>query len=141
MISNLNIDYHDYCLVDLLEFGFSIGATSPIAFNHPCKNHSGALNFTSHIDKYIDIELQKGSIMGLFHSCPYSSYAVYFPLSTIEKKDSTNRRVVMDLSYPPGHSINDMMDLSEYLGISSWLRYPKVDDLVDLIKKKVEVVH
>ncbi len=42
----------------------------------------------------------------------------------------------MDLGYPPGHSINYMIDPSEYLGTPSWLRYPKVDDLVDLIKKK-----
>ncbi len=65
MRSNLNIeflrnnliDYHDYRLVDLLEFGFSIGATRPIPINHPYKNHCGALNFPSPIDKYIDIEL------------------------------------------------------------------------------------
>ncbi len=63
--SNLNIeflrnnliDYHDYRLDDLLEFGFLIGPTGPIPVNHPCKNHPGALNFPSTIDKYIDIEL------------------------------------------------------------------------------------
>ncbi len=38
----------------------------------------------------------------------------------------------MDLSYPQYHSINDMIDPSDYLGTPSWLRYP----LVDLIKKK-----
>ncbi len=42
----------------------------------------------------------------------------------------------MDLSYPAGHSINDMIDPSEYLVNPSWLRYLKMDDLVDLIKKK-----
>ncbi len=119
LMNNL-IDYHDYRLVDLLEFGFPIGATGPV---HTCKNHCGALNFPSTIDKYIDIELRKGSIMGLFHSCPISS------------TDSTDRCGVMDLSYPPHHSINDMMDRSDYLGTPSWLRYPKVDDLMDLIKK------
>ncbi len=74
--------------------------------------------------------------MGPFRSYPFSSKAVYSPLNTAEKKDSTDRRVVMDLSYPPFHSINDIIDSSEYLGTPSWLRCPKVDDLVDLIKKK-----
>ncbi len=60
------LDYHDYFLVDILEFGFPIGATGPIPVNHPCKNHRGALNFPSTIDKYIDIELRKGSIMVRF---------------------------------------------------------------------------
>ncbi len=63
--SNLNIeflrnnliDYDDYRVVDLLEFGFPIGATGHIPINHSCKNHHGALNFPSTIDKYIDIEL------------------------------------------------------------------------------------
>ncbi len=59
LIRNNLIDYHDYRLVDLLEFGFLIGATCPIPINHPCKNHRGALNFPRTIDKYIDIELQK----------------------------------------------------------------------------------
>ncbi len=89
--SNLNIEFLrnnliDYGLVNLLEFGFPIGATGPIPINHPCKNHRGALNFPSTIDKYIDIELRKGSIMGSFRSCPFSSKAVYSPLSTTEKK-------------------------------------------------------
>ncbi len=135
-LMNNFIDYHDYRLVDLLEFGFPIGATGPIPVNHPCKNHRGVLNFPSTIDKYIDIELRKGSIMGLFHSCPFSSKAVYSQLSTAEKKDSTDRCVVMDLSYPPRHFINDMIDPSEYLGTPSWLRYSKVDHLVDQVKKK-----
>ncbi len=128
--SNLNIefqrhnliDYHDYRTVHLLDFGSPIGATGPIPFNHPCKNHRGALNFPSTIDNYIDIDLQKGSIIGPFRSYPFSSKAVYSPLSTAEKKDSTDRSVVMDLSYQPGHSINDMIDPSEYLGTPSWLR-------------------
>ncbi len=74
--------------------------------------------------------------MGPFCSCPFSLKVVYSPLSTAEKKDSTDRRVVMDLSYPPGHSINDMIDPSEYLGTPSSLRHLKLDDLVDLIKTK-----
>ncbi len=90
-----------------------IGATGSISFNHPCKNHCGALNFPSTIDKYTEIEIQKGTIMGPFHSCQFSSKAVYSPLSTIEKKDSLDMHVVMDLSSPPGHSINDMIDPSE----------------------------
>ena len=46
------------------------------------------------------------------------------------------RRIIMDLSFPVGNSVNDTIPKGEYLGESVNLIYPKVDDLVQQIKLK-----
>ncbi len=75
--------------------------------------------------------------MGPFHNNPFSSKTVYSPLSTVEKKDSVDRRIVMDLSFPPaGKSVNDIINPSNYLEEASQLKYPSVNDLVELVKNK-----
>ncbi len=74
--------------------------------------------------------------MGPFKTHHFRSPAVYSPLITVDKKDSPERRVIMDLSFPQGHSINDHIDTSEYFGTPVRFRYPKIDDLVELINLK-----
>ncbi len=60
---------------------------------------------------------------------------VLYQLSSAEKKGCINMRVVVDLSCPKGHFINNMIPKAEYLGVPIRLRYPGVDDLV-MIKVK-----
>ena len=52
------------------------------------------------------------------------------PLSTREKCNSEDRRIILDLSFPLGSSVNDWMPKDSYLGAPIHLRYPTVDDLV-----------
>ncbi len=42
----------------------------------------------------------------------------------------------MDLSFPWGRSINDMIPTGDYLGSPMRLRYPSVNNLVDMVKLK-----
>ncbi len=46
---------------------------------------------------------------------------------------------MVDLSFPEGHSINNMIPKAEYLGVPIRLRYPGVDGLVELVKVKGKV--
>ncbi len=41
---------------------------------------------------------------------------------------------MVDSTFPEGHSVNYMIPKAEYLGAPIRLRYPGVDDLVDMIK-------
>ena len=52
------------------------------------------------------------------------------------KKGSEERRVIMDLSFPQGNSVNDKIPKDQYMGQSVVLKYPKVDSLVEIIKRK-----
>ncbi len=117
----------------LLEFGFPIELNSQLPVSNPCRNHKGVLDYSSSssIDKYVEKELKYGSVLGPFKTPPFRSPAIYSPLSTVDKNDSPERRVIMDLSFLLGHSINDHINTSEYLGTPVRLRYPKVDDLIE----------
>ena len=57
-------------------------------------------------------------------------------MNTVIKKDSVERRIILDLSYPVGNSINDGISQEYYLGKKINICYPNVDDLVDIIKLK-----
>ncbi len=61
---------------------------------------------------------------------------VLSPLNSRLKPDSEERRVIVDLSFPKGSSVNDGINKGTYLGESMKLEYPKVDDLVELVRLK-----
>ena len=69
-------------------------------------NHLSASNFDSHVQAYIDTELSWNAIAGPFEYPPFSNDFVCSPLQTVPKRGSSTRRVVMDLSFPSGCSIN-----------------------------------
>ena len=58
---------------------------------------------------------------------------VLSPLNTVEKRDSEERRVIVDLSWPSGDSVNDGIPSDSYLGAPLSLRYPTIDDIVDAV--------
>ncbi|XP_077985143.1 uncharacterized protein LOC144439784 [Glandiceps talaboti] len=58
------------------------------------------------------------------------------PLQTVEKKNSLDRRVVVDLSFPLGQSVNDGIPTDNYLDGPFSLSYPTVDNLTNLIREK-----
>ena len=54
---------------------------------------------------------------------------------TREKSDSENRRVIVDLSWPLGNSVNDMVDPDTYVGLDFMLTLPSIDDITNKVKK------
>ena len=54
----------------------------------------------------------------------------------MSKKDSSKRRVILDLSFPEGAAVNEGIPKDSYLGNKIDLSFPRVDDLVALIKIK-----
>ena len=100
------------------------------------KNHKGATDFSKEIEKYLRKEVSYGAIIGPFFKNPFCCDFKSSPLNTVIKKDSVERRVILDLSYPVGNSINDGIFQEYYLGKNINVCYPNVDDLVDIIKLK-----
>ena len=80
--------------------GFSGEATSKIY-----KNHNSALTQPKLIEKYIKKEIEAGRILGPFDSPPKIFHCA--PIGLVPKKDKDQFRVIHDLSYPPGQSVND----------------------------------
>ena len=53
------------------------------------------------------------------------------PLNTVPKRDSAERRVIVDLSWPCETSVNDAIPCGSFLGEPIALSYPTVDSIVD----------
>ena len=81
-------------------------------------------------------EVLNKAIVGPFKNNPFSFGIKISPLNSVPKKDTSERRVILDLSFPKGNSVNDHINKNEYLGEKIEIVFPKVDDLVQLIKSK-----
>ncbi|XP_019643774.1 PREDICTED: uncharacterized protein LOC109484856 [Branchiostoma belcheri] len=135
----LLVDYEDRRIVDFLAFGWPINV-EPELYQRPVdvsfQNHYSARHYAGHVDAFISKELSLGAIAGPFDSNPFSFPAVPIPLQTVEKRDSIERRVVVDCSFPAGFSINDAVPKDYYLGQEFKLTYPSVDTLSHMILDK-----
>ena len=54
---------------------------------------------------------------------------------TREKSSSANRRVINDLSWPHGHSVNSGVENDCYLGTDFVLTYPSIDKITNEVLK------
>lgn len=90
---------------------------------------------------YLEKESYSVNILGPFDSSPFQTGMKISPLNTVPKKDSSERRVILDLSFPPGSAVNDFISKEDYLGEKIELVYPKVEDFIQLIKAKGRGCH
>ena len=97
------------------------------------RNHAGAREFPEFIDAWLIREVELGRMRGPFASPPLENFVVS-PLNTVEKSDSTERRVIVDLSWPHGRSVNYGIDLTIlYSETIDGLRYPSIDNIIALV--------
>ena len=123
-------DYWDKDIVQGLKYGWPTGRlpTTPdplLTF----KNHKGATDHPESLEKYIQKEKSKDAVIGPFNAIPFTSRIGISPISTRPKKNSMERRVILDLSFPHGHAVNDGMIKNNYLGWRAELTFPNTDDL------------
>ena len=69
------------------------------------------------------------TITGPYKDPPYGNTTQISPFTTREKSDSSNGRVIIDLSWPAQASINYFNVPNMYLGTAYKLQYPNVDDI------------
>ena len=126
----------DKMVIDFLSYSWPINYTAPTRPVSSLHNHPSASQFASHVQDYIDTELSWNAIAGPFVYPPFSDDLVCSPLQTVPKRGSSKRRVVMDLSFPHGSSVNDGIPQDTYLGEHFTLWLPGIDRLVDFILEK-----
>ena len=67
------------------------------------RNHKGAREHPEAIENYLSSEINRCSVLGTFQRNPFvTSDIIVSPLNTVPKKDSDERRVILDLSYLKG---------------------------------------
>ena len=124
----LLVDYHDSSICDLLEFGFPLDVDKSIKLSYnERRNHKGARDFPLFIDKYLEKECQANRIAGPFKINPLSKPLMVSPINTVPKASLDERRVIVDLSWPVGGSVNDGISKDTYLGEIIDLHYASVE--------------
>ena len=128
------VGFHDQEVTQFLRYGWPINFSGKEISFREVRNHKGAKDFPREMENYVSSEKRKGSLIGPIetefrHSCIIS------PLNSRPKRDSNERRVILDLSFPEGSAVNEGIDKDTYLGERIQVRLPTVDDLVRLVKK------
>ena len=130
LFSSLLADYEDREVVEWLKYGWPTGrlpTLQPPTLNK--KNHKGATDYPEQMKKYISKEAKYKAIMGPYKKIPFKQNIGISRLSSRPKKDSLDRRIILDLSFPPGNSVNDGIPKDTYLGFQAKLTFLKTDEL------------
>ncbi len=127
-------NYQDRGVATFMRYGWPIGLSGcvPSTTGKP-RNHGGAREFPKHVEKYIEKEVGLGALLGPFDNNPLLCNLHMSPINTVDKKCSADRRVIVDLSFPEGSSVNDGIDKHMNEGQRVDLEYPSVDNLVTSI--------
>ena len=119
-------DYSDSALVDYLQYGCPINFQSGAVLRSTLTNHASALQHPKDVQHYIRTELAHGALIGLFTEPPIRPTHIS-PLMTRPKKNSEFRRVIMDLSWPAGESVNNRVDGEMYIDGPATIKLPTVE--------------
>ena len=116
----------------MLEFGFPIGYTASLPPAPYSGNHPSATQHPSDVTAYIKKELKHTAIIGPLQSHPFQ-WPRSNPMMTRPKKDSSARRVIVDLSMPQGTSVNSGIPKNSLDGAPFKLRLPNPATLANKI--------
>ena len=118
--------YHDRTLVTFLEFGWPVNFDRDTPVQSTFQNHATGVGYAGDLDFYIETELGHHALAGPFRGPPVVPMHVS-PLMTRIKKDAIHRRVIMDLSWPPGAAINTGVDSKWYFDGPIDIKLPTVE--------------
>ena len=136
LIDRLAEGYWDWQLPLFLCYGFPMdfkGTHGDLEF--ATDSHPSALQFPDNVTAYLQDEMQHQAIYGPYKNKPFGVITHISPFITRTKEDSHKRRVIIDLSWPNGASINHYTDSNEYMGTAFKLCYPSVDNFTDRLRK------
>lgn len=125
-------NYTDPVVADFLAFGWSINFQSATLPEPLSSNHSPAVRFPDAIDAFLSIELEHAATASPFTRNPLPTPLQTSPLQTVPKDESA-RRVVLDLSFPPGASVNNEIPKDSFLNEPIHTTLPRSVDFVELI--------
>lgn len=139
--TKLNVEFIDHMtkgtkhnnIVKYLRFGWPLGHDGKTIPPEAKRNHTGVTKFQEKTKEYLAKEKQKHRVFGPHLTKQFKGKNGISPLNSVPRKNDGNRCFILDLSFPKGQSINDGIDKDYYEGQPVQLKYPSVDDLVNLI--------
>ena len=133
--------YQDRVIIDFLRYGWPINYQSDILASSSFRNHPSAVKNSAYLSTYIAKELSYQSAFGPFRCNPFNTDCIISPLLCVPTRDSVELRVVHDLSFPEGSSVNDGISSDQYLEQLFKLRLPGIDRLVEFVNAKDRGCH
>ena len=134
LLENLLEDYEDK-LVDFFRYGWPMSRSILPLTNGSAKvNHKGAIDFLESINQYLASEHSNNTLLGPFFANPFPDRTASSPINSAPKYNSEERRVILNMSFPPGHSINDGIDKDKYLGTLIDLAYTNINFFATMVK-------
>ena len=127
--------YSDAEITDYLRFGWPSSYTAPVPPRLTHTNHQSAISYKQEVDRFVAKEVEKGAMLGPFPEPPFVEWTQTSPLLMVPKKDSDRRRVVIDLSFPEGHSVNTGIAKNIFQGVPFSYSLPTVHNFAQLVMK------
>ena len=113
-----------------IKFGFSLSLTNSSQLaNKEATNHYSACQYPRELQKYIDKEKSFGALLGPVDQITHAENHCS-PLMT-RPKDNGSRRVILDLLYPHGHSVNSHVDKNKFDQSFFVLKFPSIDHITE----------
>ena len=125
--------YKDKQIIQFLKYGFPLGHDGSTGSRVVPKNHAGARFYHKQVRELLDKEVRLKAAIGPFREPPFEN-SCFSPLNSVPKK-GTERRLILDMSFPAGNAINDGIHKDWYLNEFQKLTLPSIDNLVDQIMK------
>ena len=125
----------DKQLVDFLQYGFPVGYCSDRVPAVGLVNHSSARAHPEQVEKYLNTECDKEAMMGPMQGQPFVEWSRVNPMMTRPKRDSSDLRVILDLSFPDQFSVNAAIPKNSLEGSVFKMRLPNPDTLAAKIRE------
>lgn len=122
-------------LLGFVKYGFPMGYSGPTSDYDTGYNHSSANDYPLQINKFIEKERALGGIIGPMQDKPFHPWLHSAPLMSRPKRDSEERRVISDLTYPEERSVNAYIMKNSVWGEQRTHSLPTVNDFVSRLKE------
>lgn len=98
--SYLDSSPDDEELLKFIKYGFPLGYVGPVSDSIGTCNHPSATNYECEVTEFIQKEISLGGVIGPMAAPPFLQWAHISPLMSRAKKDSDQRRVIIDMTFP-----------------------------------------
>ena len=123
--------YWDKQLPLLVRFGFPLDFNREAQLVSHLDNHSSAKAYPSDIEAYLQEEIAHKAILGPYTE-PLLPGLHRSPFMSREKPDNPHRRIIIDLSFPHGTSVNAGISKDIYLDTPFILKLPTIDNITQV---------
>ena len=126
-------DCWDWQLPFFIKFGFPLDLQPNSQIISTKINHKSATANPDHVDQYIREEISHDAMLGPYDTPPFELHTS--PFMTRDKANSNNKRVIVDLSWPIGNSVNNGSSGSKYENLEFVLSLPTIDHVIRAIHR------